>query len=356
MNNDKMLAQFGADWVKVRDYIAALKLADVPYTPTFMVRTEKVTGVQANTVKSILDYGLQIGLYRHTGDRNVITFAPVKQKGGYMAEPKRYFWLKLHKDFFQRKEIKRLRKIAGGDTYTIIYLKMLLRSIMSEGKLYFDGLEENFSSELALDLDESEENVQITVTYLLNSGLLEMRSEDEYYLPDTKNSTGCETAVAARVRRHRDKKKALQCNADVTQVKHLCNGEIEKELNTELYKEIEHRDRDITISTTRDKEEEEKSLSPVLNIEIYDLSVEHFGVISSYVKGVLDDLVSEYGSQATIEAVNIAKERGKSSIRYVEGVLKNKRLENGTIRRNGSNRKTETVDWQAEYERVHGKG
>ena len=29
MNNDKMLAQFGADWVKVRDHIAALKLADI---------------------------------------------------------------------------------------------------------------------------------------------------------------------------------------------------------------------------------------------------------------------------------------------------------------------------------------
>lgn len=78
MNNGKMLAQFGADWVKVRDHIAALKLVDIPYTPTFMVRTEKVTGVQANTVKSILDYGLQIGLYRNTGDRNIITFAPVK--------------------------------------------------------------------------------------------------------------------------------------------------------------------------------------------------------------------------------------------------------------------------------------
>ena len=229
---------------------------------------------------------------------------------------------------------------------------MLLRSIMSEGKLYFDGLEENFSSELALDLDESEENVQITVTYLLNSGLLEMRSEDEYYLPDTKDSTGCETAGAARVRKHRERQKALRCNTDVTQVKQFCNVEIEKELN----KEIEHRDRDITISTTRDKEKEEKTLSPVLNIEIYDLWVEHFGVISSYVKGILDDLVSEYGLQDTSEAVNIAKERGKSSIRYVEGVLKNKRLENETIRRNGSNRKTETVDWQAEYERVHGKG
>lgn len=274
-----------------------------------------------------------------------------------MAEPKRYFWLKLHKDFFQRKEIKRLRKIAGGDTYTIIYLKMLLRSIMSEGKLYFDGLEENFCSELALDLDESEENVQITVTYLLNSGLLEMRSEDEYYLPDTKNSTGCETAVAARVRRHRDKKKALQCNTDVTQVKHFCNGE--KEIEKELYKEIEHRerDRDITISTTREKRKEENSSPCVSNIEIYDLWVEHFGVISSYVKGVLDDLVSEYGLLETSEAVNIAHERGKSSVRYVEGILKNQREENETNKRNGraGKAKDEAVDWQAEHDRVHGK-
>ena len=153
-----------------------------------------------------------------------------------MSEPKRYFWLKLHKDFFQRKEIKRLRKIAGGDTYTIIYLKMLLRSIMSDGKLYFDGLEDDFASELALDLDEKEENVQITVQYLLKSGLLEMCSDEEYYLPDTKDSTGCETAVASRVRKYREKQKALQCNTNVTKVKHLCNGEkeIEKEIEIEI--------------------------------------------------------------------------------------------------------------------------
>ena len=60
--------------------------------------------------------------------------------------------------------------------------------------------------------------------------------------------------------------------------------------------------------------------------------------------------MSEHGLQETIEAVNITHENGKSSIRYAEGILKNKRGENETIRRNGSNRKTETVDWQAEYE------
>ena len=77
-NNDKMLAQFGSDWVKVRDHIVTLRLIDIPYTPTFMVKTEKKTGVSANNVKSILDYGLQIGLYVRTGDRDVIILAPIR--------------------------------------------------------------------------------------------------------------------------------------------------------------------------------------------------------------------------------------------------------------------------------------
>lgn len=175
-----------------------------------------------------------------------------------MSEPKRYFWLKLHKDFFQRKEIKRLRKIAGGDTYTIIYLKMLLRSIMSDGKLYFDGLEDDFASELALDLDEKEENVQITIQYLLKIGLIEMCSDEEYYLPDTKDSTGCETAVASRVRKHRERKKALHCNADVTQVKQLCNGEIEKEIELEKDIEIEKEIHSSAKSTTTKRKRFEK--------------------------------------------------------------------------------------------------
>lgn len=232
-----------------------------------------------------------------------------------MSEPKRYFWLKLHKDFFQRKEIKRLRKIAGGDTYTIIYLKMLLRSIMSDGKLYFDGLEDDFASELALDLDEKEENVQITIQYLLKSGLLEMCSDEEYYLPDTKDSTGCETAVASRVRKHRERKKALQCNADVTQVKQLCNGEIEKEIkiDKELYKE-----KDIDIDTLSLCEQ--KSL-------IHDVWEETFNLITTNVKKSLDNLVDEYGAVITKQAILDAKKQGKSHIKYVEGVLKNKMLE-----------------------------
>ena len=146
-----------------------------------------------------------------------------------MAEPKRYFWLKLHRDFFQRKDIKRLRKIAGGDTYTIIYLKMLLKSIMSEGALFFDNLEDDFVSELALDIDEDVENVKITVQYLLKVGLLECVSDTEYSLPDAQNNTGAETAAASRMRRSRAKNELLKRN-NVTPMLQNGYGEIEIEL------------------------------------------------------------------------------------------------------------------------------
>ena len=76
---------------------------------------------------------------------------------------KRYYWLKLPDDFFRQKPIKKLRKIAGGDTYTIIYLKMLLIAMKHDGRLYFEGVEDNFYEELALELDEEAENVQAEI-------------------------------------------------------------------------------------------------------------------------------------------------------------------------------------------------
>ena len=62
---------------------------------------------------------------------------------------KRYYWLKLPDGFFRQKTIKKLRKIAGGDTYTIIYLKMLLVAMKQDGRLYFEGVEATFYDELA---------------------------------------------------------------------------------------------------------------------------------------------------------------------------------------------------------------
>ena len=80
---------------------------------------------------------------------------------------KRYYWLKLPDGFFRQKAIKKLRKIAGGDTYTIIYLKNASCCNEAGWKTYFEGVEATFYDELALDLDEEVENVRVTVMFLI---------------------------------------------------------------------------------------------------------------------------------------------------------------------------------------------
>ena len=152
---------------------------------------------------------------------------------------KRYYWLKLQEGFFRQKEIKRLRKIAGGDTYTIIYLKMLLQSLSSHGVLFFDSIENDFISELALDIDENEEDVGITVQYLMSKKILVEISEDEYLLTTCEEMVGSETASTRRSRKHRNNIKALQCNIEAT--KRNGEKEIEKEIDIEIEKEGEVR-------------------------------------------------------------------------------------------------------------------
>ena len=145
---------------------------------------------------------------------------------------KRYYWLKLNEGYFNSPKIKKLRKIAGGDTYTIIYLKLQLLSISNNGILSFEGIENTFEEELALKLDEDVEDVKVTILYLQSQGLIESNSND-FLLVEACKNIGSECDSAKRVREFREKKekmeiemgenaKALHRNASVTEVLHSC--------------------------------------------------------------------------------------------------------------------------------------
>ena len=156
---------------------------------------------------------------------------------------KKYYWLKLKKDFFNSKEMKKLRRIAGGDTYTVIYLKMQLLSIENDGVIHFDNVEDDLAKELALILDEEEDNVKVTLVFLEKMGLIKEVEPDRYELIEAKESIGKETATAERVRKHRKNKeieegKELLCNDKVTEEKQaVTKSNTEKEKEKELDKE-----------------------------------------------------------------------------------------------------------------------
>jgi predicted phage replisome organizer len=149
---------------------------------------------------------------------------------------RRFYWLKLKEDFFESKRIKKLRKMAGGDTLTIIYLKMQLKSIKTDGVLTFTGLERSFAEELALDLDESPEDVGLLLNYLLSVGLIETSDNINFLLPYAVINTASEGVSAERMRVARAKQKALpeQSEHNVTTMCEQSDVEIEKDIEIDI--------------------------------------------------------------------------------------------------------------------------
>ena len=119
-----------------------------------------------------------------------------------MAE-KRYYWLKLQEDFFRQPAMRKLRRMAGGETFTIIYLKMQLLSLKQNGALLFEHLEDDFSKELAFSLEEEADDVAATMNFLRRYGLLEVVEADSYKLPEVLENIGSKTAAAKRMEKMR---------------------------------------------------------------------------------------------------------------------------------------------------------
>ena len=156
-----------------------------------------------------------------------------------MAEGKRYYWLRLHDDFFLSVRIKKLRRMAGGDTYVIIYLKLQLKAIKTNGVLSWKGYEQDFVEELALDIDEAADDIRVTLAYLLSCGLAETEDKINFFFPYAVENTGSEGSSAQRMRDKRAEQKKLSAHSGT-----LCaqrDGEKEKETrdidrNTALFK------------------------------------------------------------------------------------------------------------------------
>lgn len=218
---------------------------------------------------------------------------------------KRYYWLKLYDDFFSSLRIKKLRKLAGGDTYLAIYLKMQLLAMKSDGILKWSGLEDDFTSELALELDEEPENIKVTLAYLLSCGLAETDDSINYFFPFAVSNVGSESTVAQRVRDYRKKAKEEALNETennaVTPLLH-CNTEKEIEKDTRGKRQEEDIEADVTapngaVCRTGDVRRVVEAwnslgINPIMKI-----------TGSSTRGGMLRARISEYGVDAVVNAI-----------------------------------------------------
>ena len=250
---------------------------------------------------------------------------------------KRYFWIQLTQDFFKSKEMKLLRKIAGGDTHTIIYLKMMLISLEDGGRIYYDGLADNLAEELSLVIDENIEDIKITLIFLESKGLLTKKSDRDYFLEQVPEMVGSETASARRVRKFRENKLALQCNNDETKR----NGDIDIDIDKEI--DIDKDKNTIEVIV----EEYQSRIAPLDGNQLE----------------VLKEFITLDGMEAKVvqKAIGLAADNGKRNFSYIKAILTNwkndgvltiaavdereRAYKESKISKRTSNKKSNVPDW-----------
>lgn len=151
-----------------------------------------------------------------------------------MAERK-FYWLKLDRNFFKRHDIKVIESMPNGKDYVLFYMKLLLESIDHEGELRFSDTIPYNESMLATITDTNIDIVRSAIKMFRELDMMQIYDDGTLYMSEIDKMIGCETSTAERVRRHRQNQKALQCNADETK----CNTEKEKEIEIEIEKEID---------------------------------------------------------------------------------------------------------------------
>ena len=213
---------------------------------------------------------------------------------------KRYFWIQLAQDFFKSKEMKLLRKIAGGDTHTIIYLKMMLISLEDGGHIYYDGVADNLAEEIALVIDENVEDIKITLIFLESKGLLTRINDRDYFLEQVPEMVGSETASTRRSRKHRELR-GLHCNTIAT----TCNGDIdiEKDIDTEIEKDVDENPVSLIV------EEYQSRIAPLDGTQFE----------------LLKEIITLDGMEAKVvlKAIGLAADNGKRNFSYIRAILTN---------------------------------
>lgn len=162
---------------------------------------------------------------------------------------KRFYWMKLQEDFFEGDAIEWLEDQKHGKEFVLLFLKLCLKSIKSNGILIRQV------GEMAVPYDTAKlaeitrtdfKSTYVGLGLLKKSGLIEVLDDGAIRIGMVADMVGSESGAAERVRHHRERAKqayvtdgALQCNADVTasvtQAKQNGNTDIElKNIELEL--------------------------------------------------------------------------------------------------------------------------
>lgn len=120
-----------------------------------------------------------------------------------MADNKKYYYLKLKENFFESEELVILEGQENGMEYSLILLKMYLRSLKGEGKLMFRNLIPYTPETLAQVLRHDVGIVKKAIDIFESLGLIEKLDGGAIFMTDIQTFIGESSTEADRKRAYR---------------------------------------------------------------------------------------------------------------------------------------------------------
>ena len=152
---------------------------------------------------------------------------------------KKFYWLKLKRDFFKRHDIRIIEEAPNGKDYILFYLKLLLESIDHEGELRFSETIPYNENMLSVITNTNLDIVRSALKMFTELNMIEIYDDSTIYMTEVKKLTGCETEYAKKKREYRQKLvEKGQIEDNVRDKKDNVRQELEKEIEIELEKDI----------------------------------------------------------------------------------------------------------------------
>ena len=125
---------------------------------------------------------------------------------------KRYYWLKLPKDYFKRHDIKFIKTLPNGRDIALFYIELMAESVDHDGSLRFSPGIPYTNEMLASVTDTPVDIVDVSMKTLKDLGLVEISEDGTIIIPKVIKMIGSasDTDGARRVRRYREKQQSLQ--------------------------------------------------------------------------------------------------------------------------------------------------
>lgn len=170
---------------------------------------------------------------------------------------KKYYWLRLHKDFFKRHEIRIIEAMPNGKDYVLFYLKLLVESVSHEGNLRFSDTVPYSMEMLSVLTNTNVDVVKSAIEVFTELNMIEILDDATIFMSEVNTMIGSASEIdpialehhRERQKRYRERQKQKQLetsrDANVTVTR---DGEIRD-------KSIENRNNNTLVSSDVDTEQ-----------------------------------------------------------------------------------------------------